>query len=65
MTVSGLYYKARVRQDYPAWVCQKCGEKASKRQFTTSTWHKGECGVCGKWRMVTQPRDFYYPEFKK
>jgi hypothetical protein len=45
------------------WVCQECGSKASKKQFKVSTWHKGICGVCKKEKFVTEPRDFYHPDF--
>lgn len=49
---------------YPNWVCQECGSKASKgKQFQVSTWHIGRCGHCGKIKEVTEPRDFFYPEF--
>jgi len=48
---------------YPNWVCQECGSKESKKQFYMSTWHKGKCEVCGEEKKVTQPRDFYYPNF--
>lgn len=50
---------------YPDWVCRECGLKASKgRSFLISTCHEGKCDVCGKIKMVTEPRDFFYPEFK-
>lgn len=52
-------------KQYPSWVCQDCGSKASKKgQFTISTWHEDKCDVCGELKPVTQPRDFYYPEFQ-
>lgn len=54
------------KKPYPAWVCQECGEKASKKgQRSLSCWHEGKCDVCGQKKGVTQPRDFYYPEFKQ
>lgn len=53
------------KKPYPKWVCRPCGIKASKgAEFTVSTYHVGICGVCGQKRAVTQPRDFYYPDFK-
>lgn len=52
-------------KEYPTWVCQECGEKASKgKQKTISTWHEGKCDVCGETKSVTEPRDFYYPKFQ-
>ena len=49
---------------YPSWVCQECGQSASKRgQFNLSTWHQGTCDVCGKATNVIEPRDFFYPDF--
>jgi hypothetical protein len=51
-------------KEYPTWVCSDCGKKASKKQFLVSTWHKGICGVCGEEKIVTEPRDFYYPKFE-
>lgn len=51
-------------KNYPEWVCAECGMRASGgRCFEISTYHIGKCDVCGKECMVTQPRDFYYPEF--
>ena len=48
---------------YPKWICSLCGKKYSKKQFQISTWHKGVCDVCGETADVTEPRDFYYPDF--
>jgi len=56
-------------KDYPEWVCIDCGTKASKAMgnlilsFSVSTFHEGVCGVCGKTKAVTEPRDFFYPDF--
>ena len=51
---------------YPNWVCAQCGMKASgNRCLTVSTYHLGICGVCKRKRPVTEPRDFYYPKFKR
>ena len=52
-------------KNYPHWVCQECGSKASKKQFQVSTWHKDKCDVCEKIKMVTEARDFFYPEFEE
>lgn len=50
---------------YPNWVCQPCGRAASgERQFSLSTYHDGFCNVCDSNATVTEPRDFFYPDFK-
>jgi len=50
--------------NYPQWVCRECGLKASRGKcFSVSTSHKGFCDVCGNTRLVTEPRDFFYPKF--
>ena len=50
---------------YPKYVCRECGLKASKGQsFRVSCCHKGKCGICGKIKNVTEPRDFFYPKFR-
>jgi hypothetical protein len=55
-----------MKKSYPNWVCQDCGRKASKgKQFKVSTWSKSKCDVCGQIKDVTEPRDFYYPDFDK
>ena len=56
-------------EDYPTWVCKECGIKASKDMgniplaLQVSTFHTGICGVCGKRKDVTEPRDYFYPDF--
>jgi len=56
-------------ENYPTWVCRECGLKASKDMdniplaFQLSTYHIDICGVCGKEKSVTEPRDFWYPDF--
>lgn len=56
-------------ENYPAYVCGECGLKASKDignsplAFQLSTLHTGICDVCGKEKKVTEPRDFFYPDF--
>ena len=55
--------------NYPTWVCEECGLEASRNMgnvppaFQVSTYHTGICGVCGKQKDVTEPRDFFYPDF--
>lgn len=44
--------------DYPAWICYECGEKHGRRECGIATWHPDECGICGKFTNVTEPRDF-------
>lgn len=55
------------------WVCNECGTTARENTIKaggkiyactgTSTYHSGECEVCGNYTEVTQPRDFGYPDF--
>ncbi len=59
------------------WVCQECWEEWSREtwkkrnprkpqpkiQFDLSTWHDNTCDVCWEKKSVTQPRDFFYPDF--
>ena len=43
------------------WVCGECGcayGRSAVGHF--STWHNGECDVCGKQIAVTQTRDYNY-----
>lgn len=44
----------------PDWVCSDCGRKYGSRIPELSCWHIGKCGVCGKEKPVTEPRDFGY-----
>lgn len=57
-------------------VCSSCGISANvitclkkygmppkKLAFDVSTFHEGECDYCGEEKMVTQVRDFFYPNF--
>lgn len=58
------------------WVCRPCGIEANRRTclkkygqepkkkcFDVSTVHTGTCEVCGEKTMVTEARDFFYPDF--
>lgn len=53
------------------WVCQTCGIqfgrgfKNGKKQATVSTWHEGECDICGRVKAVTESRDFGYMDQHK
>ncbi len=50
--------------EYPEVCCQECGSKHSKKgQFEVSTWYPGKCDICGKSTLITEVRDFFYPEF--
>lgn len=57
-------------------VCDKCGKEANrltclkkygkepiKIKYRSSTYHEGVCDVCGKTTGVTEPRDFFNPDF--
>lgn len=62
---------------YPKQVCAECGisanvltclEKYGERPkqlcYSVSTYHKGTCLYCFEEKQVTEPRDFFYPDFK-
>lgn len=46
--------------DQPNWVCFDCGNKYGNGfpEGHVCTVHEGICGVCGKKKPVTEPRDF-------
>ena len=63
-------------KNYPTKVCDKCGKEANrltcikkygkeplKAKSTYSTYHVAECEVCHTVTEVTEPRDFFYPDF--
>lgn len=43
---------------YPEWVCIDCGIKHGRKRPGLATWHSENCGICGKYKYVTEPRDF-------
>lgn len=43
---------------------KKYGKPPKKFHFTVSTYHDGVCDVCGQETTVTEPRDFFYPDFE-
>ena len=47
-----------MNDDYPVWVCAKCGKKYGNRIPIMATWHTGVCGVCLEAASVTEPRDY-------
>jgi hypothetical protein len=42
----------------PVWCCYDCGVEEYGPAHSSSTWHAGTCGICGKVTGVTEPRDF-------
>lgn len=42
---------------------KKYGRPPLKKAFDISTFHEGKCQVCGKNTLVTEPRDYFYPDF--
>lgn len=53
---------------YPPWICAECGNRFGKRETHDdksrySTWHYDLCGWCGQYTIVTEPRDYMYPEW--
>ena len=56
-----MTHRSDIAQEQPAWVCSECGNKYRAGEwFICSTWHIGECGVCGGKLPVTEPRDCGY-----
>lgn len=62
--------------DYVLQVCSPCGVSANvltclkkygrspkKLAFDLSTMHTGLCDICKDNTSVTEPRDFFYPDF--
>lgn len=66
--MSKSQYKRIVAQTQPSWVCSECGNKYGHGmpEGHVCTMHNDVCGVCGKQKAVTQPRDFGYlkPEWR-
>lgn len=47
-----------LKRQYPTWVCHPCGVAYGNSLPEVATWHDGTCDICGKYRPVTEPRDF-------
>lgn len=49
---------------YPVWICHDCAlaNGGNTRPGHCSTIHEDICGWCGKMKMVTEPRDYGYPQ---
>ena len=70
-------YKSMTTKKTDIWdVCSPCGLTANyltclkkygkppiKKAYDVSTYHTGTCDVCGEKTSVTEPRDFFYPDF--
>lgn len=53
-------------KNQPAWVCFDCGVKFGKNvKDGVSTFHMDNCGVCSKWKSVTDPRNYGYLDMNK
>lgn len=53
------------KRPFPNWICESCGNKYGTPTAGCSTFHQGECGICGKRAAVTEPRDYnYLPKFR-
>lgn len=51
----------RPAKNQPGWVCLDCGKKhGAGKGNDICTVHEGTCGVCGKTKAVSEPRDFGY-----
>ena len=42
---------------------KRYGKEPLKKKFDVSTYHKNRCDVCGEDKLVTESRDFFYPDF--
>ncbi len=42
---------------------KKYGHEPIEKSFSISTFHEGVCDCCGEKKWVTEPRDFFYPDF--
>ena len=42
---------------------KKYGQPPLKPSYIISTYHDGICDCCGRKTMVTEARDFFYPDF--
>lgn len=49
----------------PAWVCTDCGNKYGSHACGVATFHDDDCGICGEYKSVTEPRDFGYIDIDK
>lgn len=52
------------QNDYPGLVCFNCCRQANGKIPCMATYHLNICEVCNKWRSVTHPRNYGYPELK-
>ena len=51
---------------YPSWICMDCGNTYGNRGCGRgATFHMDECGVCGEYKEVTEPRDFGHIRFQE
>lgn len=48
---------------YPRRICTSCGLFYGHKPHWPSTYHMAPCGVCNESKMVTEPRDFGFPDF--
>ncbi len=47
---------------YPRLICSDCADKAGGKRPMIACFHMNICDVCNEWTMVTQPRDYGYPD---
>lgn len=53
-------------KNQPDWVCYDCGVKFGKHvRDGISTFHMNNCGVCGEWKSVTDPRNYGHLDMNK
>jgi len=56
----------KIEKDYPSWICKECvTSQGCTNMKSLSTYHEGICGWCKEKKVVTEPRDYYYPLYPR
>jgi hypothetical protein len=65
-SIDKAFLTAIGKPEYPSWICGACAMKnGGYRRISISTYHNGTCGWCGEEVVVTEPRDWGYPNYNK
>jgi hypothetical protein len=52
--------------EYPSGICSPCGQKHGRViEGHVATFYPGKCEWCGQETIVTEPRDYGYPQAPK
>lgn len=49
--------------NYPSWICSKCGLKYGKSRDGVTSYHINICGWCKEKKSVCHARNYRYPEY--